>query len=122
MAEAGAHIVGTNCKFDPFISLETMRRMKAGLDSKGLHPHLICQPLGFRTPDANNFGVFYLPEFPFGRVFDFISGIDVRFVIMALKLAAMEPRQITWIEAASFAREAFNLGIRVIGGKNSIHA
>ncbi|XP_023327836.1 betaine--homocysteine S-methyltransferase 1 isoform X2 [Eurytemora carolleeae] len=94
MARAGAHIIGTNCKFDPFISLETMRRMKAGLDAENLHPYLMCQPLGFRTPDVNHFGGFHLPEFPF----------------------AMEPRQITRIEAAQFAREAYHLGIRVIGG------
>ena len=69
MARAGAHIIGTNCKFDPFISLETMRRMKAGLDAENLHPYLMCQPLGFRTPDVNHFGAFHLPEFPFGEFF-----------------------------------------------------
>ena len=69
MARAGAHIIGTNCKFDPFISLETMRRMKAGLDAENLHPYLMCQPLGFRTPDVNHFGGFHLPEFPFGEFY-----------------------------------------------------
>ena len=33
----------------------------------------------------------------------------------------MEPRQITRIAAAKFAREAYNLGIRVIGGKHCYH-
>jgi len=94
MAKAGAPIIGINCLFDPFICLETMRMMKAALDAEGLTPFLMIQPLGFRTPDAGRFGWITLPEFPF----------------------SMEPRQITRWEAARFAREAYDLGVRVIGG------
>merc|ERR1711970_463207 len=36
MAKAGAHIVGVNCHFDPFVSLEAMKKMKAGLDAADL--------------------------------------------------------------------------------------
>merc|ERR1712154_722526 len=53
MAKAGAHVVGINCHFDPFVSLECLRKMKAGLDAAGLKPYLMCQPLAFHTPDAS---------------------------------------------------------------------
>merc|ERR1719300_1753786 len=33
MAKAGAHVVGINCHFDPFVSLECLKKMKAGLDA-----------------------------------------------------------------------------------------
>lgn len=94
MAKAGAKIVGINCLFDPFCCLETLRQMKEALDAEGLQVHLMAQPLGYKTPDVAPFGWITLPEFPY----------------------AMEPRQITRIEAARFAREAYDLGIRVIGG------
>jgi betaine-homocysteine S-methyltransferase len=94
MAKAGAPIIGINCLFDPFICLETVRMMKEALDAEGLTPFLMAQPLGFRTPDAGRYGWITLPEFPF----------------------AMEPRMITRWEAARFAREAYELGVRVIGG------
>jgi len=94
MARAGAPIVGINCLFDPFICLETVGMMKKALDAEGMTPFLMAQPLGFKTPDAARFGWITLPEFPF----------------------SMEPRQITRWEAARFAREAYDLGVRVIGG------
>jgi len=94
MARAGARIIGVNCLYDPFCSLETLRLMKAALDEAGLNPFLMAQPLGYRTPDVARYGWITLPEFPF----------------------AMEPRQITRIEAARYAREAYDLGVRVIGG------
>ena len=52
MAKAGAQIIGLNCCFDPFIMLDCMKIMKKGLESQNLNPHLITQPLGYRTPDA----------------------------------------------------------------------
>ena len=58
--------VGINCHFDPFVSLECVRKMKAGLDAAGLHPYLFIQPLAFHTPDAGKQGFIDLPEFPFG--------------------------------------------------------
>jgi len=94
MAKAGAKIIGVNCLFDPFCCLETLRQMKTALDDEGLTPHLMAQPLGYKTPDTARYGWVTLPEFPY----------------------AMEPRQITRWEAARFAREAYDLGVRVIGG------
>lgn len=94
MAKAGAPIVGINCLFDPFIALETISKMKTGLEDASLSAYLMCQPLGYRTPDGGTYGWIYLPEFPY----------------------AMEPRQVTRHECARFAREAYNLGVRIIGG------
>jgi len=94
MARAGADIVGVNCHFDPFVSLEAMKLMKEGLDKAGLHPYLFVQPLAFMTPDAQKQGFIDLPEFPF----------------------ALEPRICTRFDMHRFAREAYELGIRYIGG------
>ena len=43
MAKAGAHVVGINCHFDPFVSPECLKKMKAGLDAANLKPYLMCQ-------------------------------------------------------------------------------
>jgi len=94
MAKAGAHIVGLNCLFDPSLLLETMADMKKSLELFNLNPFLMIQPLGYRVPDGGNYGWVNIPEFPF----------------------ACEPRQITRWEARKFAREAYNLGVRYIGG------
>lgn len=94
MAKAGAQIIGLNCLYDPFMMLECMKIMKTALDGKGLKPFLMTQPLGFRTPDAGDYGWVDLPEFPY----------------------AVEPRQITRIEAMKYARQAYDLGVRYIGG------
>ncbi len=68
MAKAGAHLVGVNCLFDPYITIETVKLMKAALDEEGLKPYLMCQALGFMTPDVRNehYGWAQLPEFPYG--------------------------------------------------------
>ncbi|KAF2349608.1 Homocysteine-binding domain [Trinorchestia longiramus] len=94
MAKAGAHVVGVNCHFDPFVSLEAIRLMKAALDAADLHPHLIVQPLAYLTPDAKKQGFIDLPEFPFG----------------------LEPRLCTRWDMHKFARAAYELGVRYIGG------
>ena len=65
MAKAGADLVGLNCLFDPFIMLDCMKIMKDAMDKEGLHPVLMCQPLGYRDPDAGHFGWVDLPEFPY---------------------------------------------------------
>ena len=36
MSSAGAHVVGVNCHFDPFVTLRTMAEMKRGLVDAGL--------------------------------------------------------------------------------------
>ena len=43
-------------------------------------------------------------------------GHDIERKISKIFNVAMEPRQITRLEAARFAREAYDLGVRVIGG------
>ncbi|XP_071440868.1 betaine--homocysteine S-methyltransferase 1-like [Hetaerina americana] len=94
MAKAGADIVGVNCHFDPFISLETVRLMKEGLEKAGLKAYLMAQPLAYHTPDAGKQGFIDLPEFPF----------------------ALEPRICSRWDIQKFAREAYDLGVRYIGG------
>ena len=48
MARAGAHIVGTNCLFDPWTLLEVMKEMKDALKLFKLDPYLMAQPNGYR--------------------------------------------------------------------------
>jgi len=97
MARAGAHVVGVNCHFDPFVSLEALKLMKVALAEADLlrrPTYLMCQPLGYSTPDAGRQGFIDLPEFPF----------------------ALEPRILTRWEMHRYAREAWELGVRYIGG------
>ena len=96
IARAGATLVGVNCLFDPQVCLAMMARMKAALEEAGLSSttYLMAQPMGWRAPDATSWGHSALPEFPF----------------------SLEPRQITRWEARKWAREAYKLGIRYIGG------
>jgi len=94
MARAGAHVVGVNCHFDMFVALETMKKMKAGLQAAGLSPYLMMQPIAYLCPDAGKQGIIDLPEFPF----------------------ALEPRVSTRWDMHKYAREAFDLGVRYIGG------
>jgi len=94
MARAGAHIVGVNCLFDPFVIIDVMKKMKEALTLFGLSPYLMAQPNGYRCPDGGSFGWVEVTEFPY----------------------AMEPRQITRWEARKWARAAYELGIRIIGG------
>ena len=35
MARAGARLLGVNCLFDPFLCLDTVRQMRAGLEAAG---------------------------------------------------------------------------------------
>ncbi len=65
---SGADIVGVNCHFDPFQSIETIKKMKEALDKEGLRPFLMMQPNGFLTPDASECGWFTIPEFPLGKL------------------------------------------------------
>ncbi len=64
----GADIVGINCHFDPETCLAGMAEIKKGLDGAGIKKHLMVQPLGFKTPDADAQGFTNLPEFPFGKI------------------------------------------------------
>ncbi|XP_069348481.1 S-methylmethionine--homocysteine S-methyltransferase BHMT2 isoform X2 [Eulemur rufifrons] len=94
LVKAGASIVGVNCRFGPGTSLKTVELMKEGLGAAGLKAHLMVQSLGFHTPDCGKGGFVDLPEYPFG----------------------LEPRVATRWDIHKYAREAYNLGVRYIGG------
>lgn len=96
MAKAGADLVGTNCSFGPNTALKAMKMMKESLEKAGLNPFLVMQPVAFHTGDCehNIDGYHELPEFPL----------------------ALEGRAINRWEARHFAREAYDLGVRYIGG------
>ncbi|KAM9102147.1 S-methylmethionine--homocysteine S-methyltransferase BHMT2 [Sarcophilus harrisii] len=94
LVKAGASIVGVNCRFGPTISLATVKLMKEGLEASGLKAHLMVQSLGFHTPDCGKGGFVDLPQYPFG----------------------LEPRVATRWDIQKYAREAYNLGVRYIGG------
>ena len=70
-----------NCKFDPSMSLETVRLMKEALDKDGLNCHLMIQPVGYHTPDAGRTGFSSLPELPFGKnTPDMITRLKIQFL------------------------------------------
>ncbi|XP_027719417.1 S-methylmethionine--homocysteine S-methyltransferase BHMT2-like isoform X1 [Vombatus ursinus] len=94
LVKAGASIVGVNCRFGPEISLATVKLMKEGLEASGLKAYLMIQSLGFHTPDCGKGGFVDLPQYPFG----------------------LEPRVATRWDIQKYAREAYNLGVRYIGG------
>ncbi|ERE81707.1 betaine--homocysteine S-methyltransferase 1 [Cricetulus griseus] len=94
LVKAGASIVGVNCHFDPATSLQTVKLMKEGLEGARLKAYLMTQPLAYHTPDCSKQGFIDLPEFPFG----------------------LEPRVATRWDIQKYAREAYNLGVRYIGG------
>ena len=43
--------------------------IQAGLQAAGLKAHLMCQPLGYRTPDGGSYGWIELPEYPYGDLY-----------------------------------------------------
>ncbi|XP_074648847.1 S-methylmethionine--homocysteine S-methyltransferase BHMT2-like [Tubulanus polymorphus] len=96
MAKRGADIVGLNCQFDYNAQLKTMKLMKDALNEAGLSPFLMMQPIGFLSPETEYLveGYSQLPEY----------------------LLAMEPRILTRWECRDYARKAYELGVRYIGG------
>ncbi|XP_003978166.1 betaine--homocysteine S-methyltransferase 1 [Takifugu rubripes] len=94
LVKAGAQIVGINCHFDPETCVKTVKMMKEGVEKAGLKAHYMSQPLAYHTPDCNCQGFIDLPEFPF----------------------SLEPRILTRWDMQKYAREAYNAGIRYIGG------
>ncbi|XP_026212471.1 LOW QUALITY PROTEIN: betaine--homocysteine S-methyltransferase 1 [Anabas testudineus] len=94
LVKAGAQIVGVNCHFDPVTCVKTVKLMKEGVEKAGLKAHFMSQPLAYHTPDCNCQGFIDLPEFPF----------------------SLEPRILTRWDMQKYAREAYNAGIRYIGG------
>ena len=96
MARSGADVIGINCALGPFESLQIMERIKRALHEAGIQRHLMIQPLGIHTPEAQslNNGWIDLPEQPL----------------------ALEPRQCTRWDFMKFARTAYSMGVRYIGG------
>ncbi|PIK58108.1 putative betaine--homocysteine S-methyltransferase 1 [Apostichopus japonicus] len=66
MAQAGADVVGVNCNYDPFISLETLEMMKIALKEAGSDVYLMVQPVGWHTQEIRDDerGYTVLPEYP----------------------------------------------------------
>ncbi|KAJ7988582.1 hypothetical protein DPEC_G00325050 [Dallia pectoralis] len=94
LVKAGANVVGINCHFDPMTCVKTVKMMKDGVEQAGLKAHYMVQPLAYHTPDCSCQGFIDLPEFPFG----------------------LEPRILTRWDMHKYAREAYSVGIRYIGG------
>lgn len=93
-----------------------MARIKTAIAKENLNPYLICQPLGYFCPDVENSinGYLSLPEAPMCMgVFIYYNGYNIKF---SIRLLGLDPRQMTRIDAHKFAREAWELGIRYIGG------
>jgi len=93
MARAGAHVVGTNCIVGPRNALQSIRRMRQSLEKAGLPRPLVLQPIGLKTPD-DGAPMTSCPEWP----------------------SACEPITLTRFDARAFAREAYEEGVRYIGG------
>ena len=94
MAYAGADVIGLNCLFDPDQTIAGVQAMKASLEAAGYKKHLISQPVAYWMKDAGIDGYSGMPEYPF----------------------ALEPRSLTRFEMRKYARDAYNAGIRYIGG------
>lgn len=95
MLDAGADVIGHNCHFDPDTSLKVIERMQNGLITGGYkNCHMCSQPLAFHTPEKCHQGFIALPEFPY----------------------ALETRFLNREEAKQFARKAYEMGVRYIGG------
>ena len=70
MIRAKADVIGLNCLFDPFQTLEAMKDFKKAVDEippGQKKPHLMTQPNGYFTQDSGRVGWLHTDEFPFGR-------------------------------------------------------
>nr|XP_058963591.1 betaine--homocysteine S-methyltransferase 1-like [Pocillopora verrucosa] len=94
LAKMGADIIGVNCLFDPDSCLQTVQMMKDALNASGMLRPLMVQPVAYKTTDADRRGILSLPENPF----------------------AMESRAMTRWDMQKYARAAYDIGIRYIGG------
>ncbi|XP_057303573.1 betaine--homocysteine S-methyltransferase 1-like [Hydractinia symbiolongicarpus] len=94
LAKSGADIIGLNCRFEPDICLNTLKRMKAAVEKEGIKVHWMCQPAGYRTADGGRDGFASIPE----------------------TALALESRLISRWDAHKFARRAYEEGVRFIGG------
>jgi betaine-homocysteine S-methyltransferase len=95
LVDGGACVVGSQCFFDPEVTLDTVAAMKKGVPDGELNKSVFlgCQPVAFQTqcPETN---FLKLPEYPL----------------------AMERRLLTRHEVMKFAKEASDMGVRYIGG------
>ena len=67
----GADLIGVNCLFDPFMSLETMKEFKKAVDELKpgqKKPHLMMQPLGYHSKFVGHNGWLNLDQCPFGML------------------------------------------------------
>ena len=94
MVRAGADIVGIGGHHGPSDTLDALQLVIDGVKEAGLQAHFIAQPLAFHTPDAGKNPFKDLPEYPL----------------------ALEPRVCTRWEVHHYARRAYEMGVRYIGG------
>ncbi|PIK58113.1 putative betaine--homocysteine S-methyltransferase 1 [Apostichopus japonicus] len=122
MAKAGADVVGINCHYDPFICLDAMKMMKTALDKAGLSCYLMAQPVGCIPMKSetilgdtqhcqNSHSPFLLCD-----NINLYELNDINAYFNQIYQTAMEPRLLTRVDVARFAREAYNIGVRYIGG------
>ena len=77
-----------NCHFDPFASLESVKKMKEALEAAGVKAHLMIQPLAYHTPDCGRQGFIDLPDFPFGM----LLSLGVLFCYLRMKASSLSKR------------------------------
>ena len=82
--------------------------MKVALEAFNLSPYLMTQPNGYRCPDCGAFGWLSLPEFPYGMSW------EINMHLFSLFVPAIEPRQMTRFEVRQWARQAYDMGIRLV--------
>lgn len=93
-----------------------MRIMKEGLENAGIKKHLMIQPLGYLTPDIDRSGFTGLVEFPYGIITIYLPINLLHYSSKCAFFSALEPRSLTRFDVHKYAREAYDLGIRYIGG------
>lgn len=110
--------MGVNCHFDPVTCVKTVKMMKEGVEKAGLKAHYMSQPLAYHTPDCNRQGFIDLPEFPFSTyTHPLQSQCSQEFInSRTWFLTGLEPRILTRWDMHKYARDAYNAGIRYIGG------
>ncbi|XP_042876696.1 S-methylmethionine--homocysteine S-methyltransferase BHMT2-like [Penaeus japonicus] len=87
-------MIGVNCLSDPVMTIDTMRLMKEALDAEGLRPLLMTQPNGFFSTGTDRYGYRSCPEYPL----------------------ALESGTVSRFDVYKYARAAYDLGVRYIGG------
>ena len=112
-------MVGVNCYFDPVTCLETLSLMKEGLVRAGLltkPTYLMAQPIGWHCPGT----LHWFHKTKSIKLFSAHPKIDATtkdgYEALPEYPTALEPRTYTRWEMQDFARKAYELGVRYIGG------